>query len=73
LMTLKVGRGGGITTTATTVAEAAAEAAPVPFALIAATVTAYVPAARLEMLHFVAVAATVPHVVVELPETAETA
>jgi hypothetical protein len=72
-MTLKVGSGGGITTTATTVAEAAAEAAPVPFALIAETVTAYDPAARLEMVQVVAVAATVPHVVVELPETAETA
>jgi hypothetical protein len=72
-MTLKVGRGGGITTTATTVAEAAAEAAPVPFALIAATVTAYVPAAKPGMVQVVAVAATVPQVVVELPIVAETA
>jgi hypothetical protein len=71
-MSLKVGRGGGITTTATTVPDADAEAALVPTALVAETVTEYDPAARPVMVHDVAVAATVPQVVVVVPDTAET-
>jgi hypothetical protein len=56
-----------------TVAVAAAAApVPVPTALIAETVTVYVPAASPEMVHVVAEAATVPHVEVVVPAVAET-
>ena len=72
MMTLKAGGGGGGTTTAVTVADAAADGAPKPTALIAVAVTEYVPAARPEIVQVVAVPATVPHLVVVVPETAFT-
>jgi hypothetical protein len=67
-----VGAPGTVGTAVTVAVAAAAAPVPVPTALIAETVTVYVPAVRPEMVHVVAVAATVPQVEVVVPDTAET-